>query len=269
MAMIKKIRKKIKRFMRKVGKNILKYTIPYIYMSYCWFVWKTSKVQNGIVDGDYIYYPDKPAQYVAVLWHQDVFFVSYAFKECHGLTIASSGAAGEIIAKMLGMCNFTVFRGGSSKGKKRRIPVLEKFIEYAKDLEHRPTGITVDGSSGPIYRMKSGAIVMAQKLDMPLLTVRIWCKRKILLKTWDRTMIPLPFNDIRVFVDGPFYVPAEAEHDEEAFDKFHKFMENELLEAAYRGFKYYDKDPKAFTKGFPEGWEPKKTYPEDEEKESK
>ena len=79
-------------------------------------------------------------------------------------------------------------------------------------------------------------------------------------------MIPLPFNDIRVFVDGPYYVPSEAQDDQQVFDEFHKFMENELLEAAYRGFKYYEKNPKAFTKGFPEGWEPQKVYPEDKEK---
>ncbi|WP_372370052.1 lysophospholipid acyltransferase family protein [Candidatus Uabimicrobium sp. HlEnr_7] len=258
----KRTTKKIKRKLRKFLLFIGKYTLPFIYMTYCRFVWLTSKVQDGTEDiEEYCHSQNKPGTFIAVLWHQDVFLVSYAFRRFGGHTIASRGDAGEIVTRMLKKCNFTVFRGGSSKGKKRRKKILEEFIDYLEPKDKFSVGITVDGSSGPIYRMKTGAIVMGKRLGAPMFCVRIWCKRKFLLPTWDRTMIPLPFNDIRVFTKGPYYASPELE-DSQKFDEFHHFLENELLQTAHDSFKYYEKEvDDKLLKGFPPGWKPNTKIP--------
>lgn len=260
--LFKKIKKKIKRFIRRVVTFIAKYTIPIIYINYCRFVYWTSKVTDGTEEIEKFFKnKGEPISYVSPLWHQDVFLVSYAFRKLSGHTIASKGAAGEVITRMLQKCGYTIFRGGSSKGKKRRSKILEDFIDFVKKERDGKAaiGITVDGSSGPIYRMKTGVIVMAIELGSPMFCARIWCKRKILLKTWDRTMIPLPFNDIRIFISGPYYVPKEAKNDPEVFSQFHKYLQNEMLEITYCGFEQYDKIMnKDLLSNFPEGWKPDK-----------
>jgi lysophospholipid acyltransferase (LPLAT)-like uncharacterized protein len=227
-------------------------------MYYFRFVWGTSKVIDGtnpILDDAL---KNAPHKFVAVLWHQDVMFVAFAFRRFHGITMASVGDSGEVISKMLHLCNFTVFRGGSSKKERRRKQILPEFIEYLKSVNRAGVGITVDGSSGPAYRMKAGAIVMAMEAGMQVFTVRVWCKRKFFLPSWDRTTFPLPFNKILILAEGPYPLPPDM-HKSEVFQEYHKYLETQLLNLAYKGFLQVDRrtDPELM-RMFPEDWTPPK-----------
>jgi hypothetical protein len=64
-------------------------------------------------------------------------------------------------------------------------------------------GITTDGSKGPAYRMKKGAVHIAAKSGAPVFVLKTWCKRYFQLPTWDRTLVPLPFNHIVHVYKGP------------------------------------------------------------------
>ena len=97
---------------------------------------------------------------------------------------------------------------------------------------------------------------MAMKIHAPVFVVRIWSKRRILLPTWDRTMLPLPFNKIVIVAEGP-YVPPEQMHQEEVFKQFHSLVENQLLLATYKCFSMLDKHvDKGLMANFPEDWKP-------------
>ncbi len=253
-------RRRLRLIRRRIKKILLffaKYIIAYTYLSYCRFVWATSKIDDKM--GTLREEIEKPPHRVInVLWHQDVFFVAWAFREFHGHTIASVGDAGEVISLMLKKCNFTVFRGGSSKGKSRKKKILAEFVDHLKKFDGpAAVGITVDGSSGPIYRMKTGSLVMAKELSAPLIIVRVWCKRRIFLPTWDRTVIPLPFNEIHLTSEGPYYLPSDADN-EESFQKFHHEMEDRLLQLTYRKFVEVDGKPESdLVALFPPDWKPK------------
>ena len=234
--------------------RIAAFFLPHMYLLYMRFVWMTSKIEDGtdpLLDDALKYHPHKS---VSLMWHQDVFMVAWAYRRFYGTTIASKGDFGDIISKMLAKCNYTTFRGGTSKGKKRGVKVLDEFIEHLEKQDHFAVGITVDGSSGPAYRVKTGTIVMAMKTGVPVFVTRIWAKRRILMPTWDRTMIPLPFNRIVINFQGPFLPPENLE-DKEVFDKFHQNMENNLLDATYDTFLKVDgkSDPKSIEK-FPDYW---------------
>ena len=180
----------------------------------------------------------------------------WAYRRFHGQTIASVGDAGDVIARLLQLCNFTVFRGGSSKGKSRRKTILEEFTQYLLKVDKPAVGVTVDGSSGPVYRMKTGVIVIAMKLNAPIFVVRIWSKRRIMLPSWDRTMLPLPFNKIVVLTEGPYMLPDHLDQ-KEVFKQFHRFIENQLLTATYKCFSMLDKPvDKRLLADFPDDWQP-------------
>jgi len=238
---------------KKLLVQLAKYVVPLLYYAYFRFVWATSKVidQTSILDEALQEYPHR---LITAVWHQDVFWVSWVYRRPHLHTIASVGDAGEVIAHLLKFFNFTVFRGGSSKRQSRRKKVLEEFIEDLMTVDRPAAGITVDGSSGPAYRMKSGVIVMAMKLQAPIYLSRIWCKRRILLRTWDRTMLPLPFNKIVILTEGP-YNPPEHMDQEEVFHRFHMDMQNKMLELTYKSFSMLD-DPidEQLMAKFPDGW---------------
>jgi hypothetical protein len=104
--------------------------------------------------------------------------------------------------------------------------------------------------------MKTGVIVMAMKMQAPLFGVRIWSKRRILLRTWDRMMVPLPFSKIVILAEGPYQLPDNLDR-REVFKQFHGFVENQLLETTYKCFSMLDRsiDERLLAK-FPEGWKP-------------
>lgn len=252
----KKKKFKLSRFFKKMLIVMAKFTMPYIYVLYWKFVCATSKM---IVDERpaLLEFCKKEPKIVTILWHQDVFCVAGAYTDFRPHTIASVGDAGAVIARILKLCKFTVFRGGSSKGgKSRRKKILEEFTEHIQNTDVAVVGITVDGSSGPVYKLKTGSLVVAMPCKMPVFCMRVWCKRRILLPTWDRTLIPLPFNEMVVLARGPYYLPENIE-DAEVFSKFHAFIENELLRTAYKSFELTDKkiNPKLL-EGFPDGWTP-------------
>jgi lysophospholipid acyltransferase (LPLAT)-like uncharacterized protein len=250
--------KRCKRWRNRLLLSIGKYTLPYVYLAYIRFVWWTSKVTDEMdVLREDLQQP--PYKSVNVLWHQDVFCVAWAFHDFRPHTIASVGDAGEIIARILKLCHFsTVLRGGSSKGKKRQTPVLDDMVEHMK-TSHGVCGITVDGSYGPAYRLKHGAVVIARECGCPIFTTRIWCKRRILLPTWDRTMIPLPFNHLLLTTRGPFYPPQDADKPE-VLEQFRQSVEQRMLDTTYHSFLAIDKKaPQDLLKLFPPEWTPPAT----------
>ena len=228
-------------------------TVPFIYFTYFRFVWATSKVtdqSHRLIEA----LEKPPNKFIAATWHQDVFFVPWVYRRPHVHTIASVGDSGEVITSLLKRSNYTVFRGGSSKRESRRKKILEEFTQYLRGVEKPGVGVTVDGSSGPAYRMKSGVIVMAMKIDSPIYLCRIWCKRRILLNTWDRTLIPLPFNRINIFTEGPYFLPKHMDQ-QDVFTTFHRFIEDQLLNITYKSFTMLD-DPidEELMSRFPSGW---------------
>ena len=72
---------------------------------------------------------------------------------------------------MLRLCNFVVFRGGSGS-KSRRRDVLGDLIEHMETTPRVIYGLTVDGSQGPVYRMKLGAVAIARACRCPIVLVR-------------------------------------------------------------------------------------------------
>lgn len=206
--------------------------VPRLYVAYMWFVWKTSRVEDcGYGRGPELLRQSNGG--VALFWHEEVFWVAWAYRTCPGRhTLASPGQAGELITRMLERCGFVVVRGGSSgRSSRRTVGVLNSMIDLMNTTPLCTYGITVDGSRGPAHVAKSGSFVIARACNKPIVIPRTWARWVIRLPTWDRTAIPLPFNHIRQYLRGPFYTPEGAE-DPEVFEAFRVRMENEMLELA-------------------------------------
>lgn len=235
---------------------------PRLYMWWMAFTFKTSKVEFLGVDLAEV--RDAYDGAIAVLWHEEVVTVSYAFQKFHAHTLASRGDLGELISRTLAMCNFTVFRGGSSTGRSRRsTEVLETMIERMQSRDDVIYGITVDGSMGPAYRMKKGACFIATACQRPIVLERTWFRRYFRLPTWDRTLVPLPFNHIVHVFRGP-YLPPARDAGPEAIEAFRQHIEAELLELTFHTRGRFEPRPaKDRLRGYPEGWQPR--WPPDPE----
>jgi lysophospholipid acyltransferase (LPLAT)-like uncharacterized protein len=147
-------------------------------------------------------------------------------------TLASIGEAGEVIARLLARCGFVVFRGGSTTGRsRRREGALQEMIDHMRTHDQVIYGLTVDGSKGPPYRMKTGGVIIARECGKPIALARTWYRRCIRLRTWDRMAIPLPFNTIKYYLRGPYHVPESA-RTPEGLHRFVLALENDLIDLA-------------------------------------
>jgi lysophospholipid acyltransferase (LPLAT)-like uncharacterized protein len=219
--------RRVKKALRAALMSLGLYTVPYLYVAYMWFVYRTSRVETL---GPHPHrMREMLGRGIYALWHDEVFFVAYAFKDYRGHTLASEGDAGAIITRMLELCHYTVFRGGSTSKRRRRgsTEVMRAMIEHMQTQPGVIYGITTDGSVGPIYRMKDGAVRIAAGTGAPLGVVKTWCKRYVQLPTWDRTLVPLPFNHIVHVFSGPI-VPSAASGTQEGFEALRDEVERQL-----------------------------------------
>ena len=59
-------------------------------------------------------------------------------------------------------------------------------------------GITPDGSRGPIYKAKSGAVVLSRITKSPICLLSFEYSSHWTLNSWDRFVIPFPFSKVKV-----------------------------------------------------------------------
>jgi lysophospholipid acyltransferase (LPLAT)-like uncharacterized protein len=217
--------------------NLAALVVPLLYMIYMRLVWATSRIDPQ----DFARLHDIIVQYngaVGLLWHEEVMTVAfgYPYLGFRPQTLASPGESGEVIARMLLRCGFVVFRGGTTThGSRRREGTLEEMIAHMQTTNRVIYGLTVDGSKGPAYRMKTGGIVIARECRKPIVLVRTWYRRCLRLPTWDRMALPVPFNVIRYYLKGPYIVPENA-HTTPGLEQFRLQLENDLIDLAAQSY---------------------------------
>ncbi|MBL4850246.1 MAG: DUF374 domain-containing protein [Planctomycetes bacterium] len=248
------LRRRIRKCLAKIGIWLLRWTFPPVYVAYMWFVYLTSKVEY--VDTDLLWLlRERYGAMVGILWHQEVFTVAYSFRRFEGHTLASQSDLGTLVAALLKLNGFVVFRGGSSSSKKRRGRVLPDLIRHMEEVPGVAYGITCDGSNGPIYEVKRGSVSIAHACHKPMMVARTWAKRRIRVGSWDRAYVPLPFNHIVQCFVGPYFTPIDASKEE--LETFRLALENELLELTNWVHDYLGEvAPPEGRPDFPPGWQP-------------
>ncbi len=188
--------------------------IGVLYYLYMGLVWHTSRVESyGMGRG--VKAVNTHGNIVIAVWHDNAILAGRCCRVFSPTTLASRSDIGEVITAVLKLQKYHVFRGGSSRGKKRRTPILQQLVGYLKKRVEVVLALTVDGSHGPARIMKPGIIGLAMETDMPIFAVHISCKPALHLPSWDRTRVPLPFGKIVMVLEGPILRNKEASDSEE------------------------------------------------------
>ncbi|MEE8042442.1 MAG: DUF374 domain-containing protein [Pseudomonadales bacterium] len=211
--------------------------LPRIYMLYIKLVFATSRVEDHGF-GKLHDIIDRHGGAVSLAWHEELFTAVYGYPHLgfRPSTLASSGDAGEVITSILQRMHYVVFRGGSSRHKSRRSrEAVDRMIKHMRSGNNVLCALTVDGSSGPAYRMKRGGVVIARECAKPIVVQRTWHKRCLRMNGWDRMAVPLPFNVITLDMKGPYFVP-DCAHTREGLERFVVELENDLIELTARSY---------------------------------
>ncbi len=151
---------------------------------------------------------NKPSLFVS--WHQGLLYYVHHFRNRNGLIMVSRSKDGEIIARVLRLFGFQSVRGSSSRGGKEALEVMIDKINSTGCSG----GLVADAPRGPFGVAKIGIIKLAKETGLPLIPVMWWAKRKIMFKSWDKTLLPLPFTRIVFFYEPPIFVPADASKEQ-------------------------------------------------------
>jgi len=153
-------------------------------------------------------------KYIFVFWHRHItlpisFFISMPHK-----CLTSRSRDGELISQIMFRFGSQFVRGSSSsnfidKGGSMALRSLMKSSRKGYNLV-----LTPDGPKGPENQVKEGIIKLASITGCTILPLGFAVKNSFQLKTWDRTIIPLPFSKLLMNYGDPILVPRNLQKND-------------------------------------------------------
>ncbi|MFA6408945.1 MAG: DUF374 domain-containing protein [Gammaproteobacteria bacterium] len=162
---------------------------------------------------------------VVALWHDQIYPLSKGMQNTNSVALVSPSRDGKIVAQFVAGLGHDFIYGSS---KKSSTSALRQLILTAKT---RKVFVTSDGPLGPRHKMKAGALIAAQKAQVPLYLMKFICCG-YRFNSWDRFLIPYPFTKIKAVVSSPRTVPeyyGKAEMDKLA-EKCETWLNDGLME---------------------------------------
>ena len=111
---------------------------------------------------------------------------------------------------------------GSSN--KRPIAALKEILQKIK--EGMNFLISPDGPRGPAREVKGATINIASTTGLPIVSATYSAKYTKTFNSWDKFILPLPFNRIIIIFAKPLIIPADISTTEKS--KFNQILANSL-----------------------------------------
>ncbi len=97
--------------------------------------------------------------------------------------------------------------------------------------------VTPDGPRGPGFQVQPGTIYMAQRSGMPIIPITNSARKRWILSSWDRFIIPKPFSRAVIMLGQPVYVPANC--SAEGLEEIRIRLERQMRELTSKADNYY------------------------------
>ncbi len=166
---------------------------------------RTIKIK--VIDLSHGHAAQKLENAIYAFWHNRLLLCFFFYRRCHlgkkMCVLADDSYAGEYVGRLMKDKNVNFISHSTKDSAKKEYRDLIRGVKSGRDA-----WITPDGPRGPIYKVKSGVIRLAQKTGRPIIPVGFNINRKIMLSSWDRFILPFPFSREVVVLDEPLYVPG-------------------------------------------------------------
>lgn len=189
------------RLLKQVGKlRWFAIVISYIAKSYMLFVWLTARV-NCDIDHQASEILRKKQSCILSLWHSYIFIMPYFMKR-FGIfgAVVSSHSDGRYLVEYLKRFGHVPIIGSSNK---KAFSAMRGVLTMLR--EGGSVAITPDGPRGPRHKVSGNITAIAAKAELPIIMLAFHASHKIVLNTWDKFIIPLPFAHITVSISAPIY----------------------------------------------------------------
>ena len=185
----------------------------------CWLaaqyirlVWATGRweVRNGATPEQY-WSQGKP--FIIAFWHGRMLILPSMWPTTSKMhMLISMHRDGEMIARAIGYFGHGTVRGSAAKPgsvkDKGGAAALRGMLKALKANEY--VGITPDGPRGPRMRATEGIVTVARVSGVPVIPCSYSARSRVVLGTWDRFVIPLPFTRGVIVWGEPILVARDA-----------------------------------------------------------
>jgi hypothetical protein len=148
-----------------------------------------------------------PALQVWCFWHRCLISCACYFHDrFQPAVLISRSFDGELIARTIERLGFLTARGSSTRSGGSGLWALAKAVERG-----HPAVFTADGPRGPVYKVKPGAVKLAQITGYSIGIFYAHPEKAWLLKSWDQFMIPKPFSRVAISWGRQVQVPQSED----------------------------------------------------------
>lgn len=161
-----------------------------------------------------------------MVWHGNMFIPIYALRKGKYSLLIGLHSDAEILNNFTRYIGYSSIRGSSYRRS------IGATIDLLKTSRKNIIAMTPDGPRGPYRKLKNGTVKILQKTEAEIIPVGASSSRKIVLRSWDRFEIPLPFSTIKIVIGKPF--KAENKMKTEALKKLIEDKINEAQKTAER-----------------------------------
>jgi lysophospholipid acyltransferase (LPLAT)-like uncharacterized protein len=183
---------------------------------YIRFVWATGRweIRNSAL-AEKLWQDKTP--FILAFWHGRMLVLPAMWPRSSPMhMLISMHRDGEIIARAIGYFGIGTVRGSAAKPGSNKdkggAAALRGMLKALKGQDY--VGITPDGPRGPRMRASEGIVTVARVSGTPVLPCSFSCRHRIVLNSWDRFVIPLPFTRGVIIWGEPITVTRNAGADE-------------------------------------------------------
>jgi lysophospholipid acyltransferase (LPLAT)-like uncharacterized protein len=153
---------------------------------------------------------------ITAMWHGEHLMVPLARRPGDpAVSLVSRSADGEIEARLLSALGIRAIRGSGARGRKTAekggAGALRAMI---RALSGGETVVLTADVPKVARRCGLGIVTLAKLSGRPIVPIAVVGARRIELKNWDRTKIPLPFGRGAMVYGEPIEVAADADEAE-------------------------------------------------------
>ena len=186
-------------------KILFNYVLPYLLFGlvYLWCLTLRSKNLN---EKEERHFKSLTGPYILTLWHGRIFYLFYYLRRHPDyFLLISPSEDGDLLASLARLMGYSVIRGSSYK---KAVPAARSLIKVLR--RNQRIIIIADGSRGPRCVAQSGSLQLAGITGAPVFPMTFGSKNKLVLNSWDKFIIPMPFTRCTVNFDSPIALDRKS-----------------------------------------------------------
>ncbi len=202
-------------------KLLCNYVIPYLLFGlvYLWCMTLRSKNMNEEEEN---HFKNLTGPYILTLWHGRIFYLFYYLRRHPDyFLLISPSEDGDLLARLARLMGYSVIRGSTYK---KAVSAARSLIKVLR--RNQRIIIIADGSRGPRCVAQPGSVQLAGITGAPIFPMTFGTKNKVVLNSWDKFVIPLPFTRCTLNFSSPISLPPKS--SEQIIEEKRLELENAL-----------------------------------------